>query len=166
MNGEDVPMPSDDELEETFGTLQAVLSSLPEPPRLEDDPAPKAVFDGARLVRDWANMDAELARLTHDSSLDSDLVSVRSGPLPRRIIFEGGSCEVEIEIEPSGRGLSMTGTVSPPTLGTVKAVVGGDSYQSAIDEFGTFVIDNVNPGMVMASLSTEDGTIRLAPFKL
>lgn len=166
MNGDDVPVPSEGELEETFAILRAALSSLPEPASFGGEPAPKAVLDGARSVHEWVNMDAELARLTHDSSLDASLVTVRSGTALRHITFECEDYEIQIEIEPSERGVLMTGTVSPPTLGTVQAVIGGISYQGAIDEFGTFLIDDANHGVVMAYINTEHGTIRLGSFEL
>lgn len=60
----------------------------------------------------------------------------------------------------------MTGTVSPPTSGTVQAVVGGISHQNEIDDLGTFLIDNVNHGVVMAYINTEVGTIRLGSFEV
>ena len=122
--------------------------------------------DGARWVHDWVNMDAELARLTHDSSAEPSLAPVRSGTPLRQITFACERFEIDIEIEPSERGVSMTGTVSPPTVGTIQATIGGVSHQGAIDELGTFLIDDVNHGVVMAFIIAEGVTIRLGSFEV
>ncbi len=157
--------PSDAELEETFKLLQAALATLPSPGE-QPESAPQSVVEGARWVHDWLNLDAELARLTHDSSINDSLASVRSTSALRHITFSGGNFEIEIEIEPVERGVSMTGTVTPSTSGTVQAVVGGISHQGPIDDLGTFLIDNVNHGVVMAFISTDSGTIRLGSFEV
>ncbi len=166
MNGDETPIPAEDELEEAFTLLQAALSSLPDPPALEEEQAPAEVLEGARWVHDWVNMDAELARLTHDSSLDPGLASVRSSTSLRRISFECDDYEIEIEIEPSERGVSMTGTISPPTKGVVRAVIGGISHEGTIDDYGTFLIDDVNHGVVMAYVTAKGQTIRLGSFEV
>lgn len=167
MSGDDTPIPmSGEELEEAFALLQSALSSLPEPPRVGPGEVPAEVLDGARWIHDWVNMDAELAQLTHDSSLDASLASVRSTSPLRHVTFECGNYEIEIEIEPAERGVSMTGSVTPPTVGTVQAVVGGLSHRGTIDDLGTFIIDNVNHGVVMAFIETDAGTIRLGSFEV
>ena len=161
----DAQAPSEEELEQTFEVLQAALGGLPNPAERPTD-APQSVIDGARWVHDWANLDAELARLTHDSSLDRTMASVRSASPLRHITFDAESYEIEIEIEAAERGVSMTGTVSPIAIGTVQAVVGGIAHQGQIDDLGTFTIDNVNRGVVMAYIKTDNETIRLGSFEV
>ena len=161
-----IPMPTDDELEETFTLLQSALSTLPEVAPADAAAPPESVIEGARWVHDWINMDAELAQLTHDSLVDRELVAVRSSTSLRHITFSTDTCEIEIEVEPAEHGVSMTGTVSPPMAGTVQAVIGSVSHQGTIDDLGTFLIDNVNHGVVMAFIATESGTIRLGSFEV
>lgn len=166
MSGHDRSIPADEELEEVFETLRSALSTLPEPSMVSEREVPAAVVDGARWVHDWVNMNAELAQLTHDTSLDGGLATVRSTTPLRHITFECGSHQIQIEIEPAQGGVSMTGTVLPATVGTVQALVGGISHQGSIDDLGTFLIDNVHHGVVMAYITMENGTIRLGSFEV
>lgn len=161
----DPQLPSDEELDQTLELLKAALRTLPTALGVPVD-APKSVLEGARWVHDWVNLDAELARLTHDSSLDRSMASVRATGALRHVTFSAEKYEIEIEIESAERGVSMTGTVSPPASGTVQAVVGGISHRGQIDDLGTFLIDNVNHGVVMAYISTDSGTIRLGSFEV
>lgn len=166
MSDHDLTPLSDEELDDTLAIMKAALSSLPEPRLGAIDSVPASVLDGARWIHDWVNMDAELAQLTHDTMVDGGLAAVRSTSPLRHITFECESFDVQIEVEPAERGVSMTGTVSPAALGTVRAVVGGISHESVIDEMGTFMIDNVNHGVVMAYVTTERTTVRLGSFEV
>lgn len=162
---DDFEPPTNEELDETFELLQAALTTLPDA-ATGGVSAPQSVLDGARWVHDWVNLDAELAQLTHDSSVDPELVAVRSASPLRHVTFSAENYEIEIEIEAAERGVSMTGTVAPPTEGVVEAVVGGVVHNGTIDDLGTFLIDNVNHGVVMAFIKTSRGTIRLGSFEV
>ena len=162
----DLTPPSDDELDDVLDVMKAALSTLPETRLAAIDSVPASVLEGARWIHDWANMDAELAQLTQDSVVDGRLAGVRSASPLRQITFECDSFEVQIEVERAERGALMTGTVSPATTGTVRAVVGGISYEGIIDDLGTFTLDNVNHGVVMAYVTTEHTTVRLGSFEV
>lgn len=165
MSDDDPAVPAGHLTEETFAILQAALAELPVA-LAETDSAPAAVLDGARWVLDWINMDAELAALTGDSSVDEGLASVRSSATLRYLSFECGSHQIEIEVQPVAGGVSMTGTVSPVVSGVVRLVVGGAASDAAIDDLGTFVFDTVNRGVVLAHIETDAGPIRLDSFEI
>lgn len=164
MTGDDPNAPS--ELDDVLDLMRTALSALPDPGLAALDSVPVSVLEGARWVHEWANMDAELARLTHDSVVDDGLATVRSTSPLRHVTFECGSFEIRIEIEPAENGVTMTGTVSPAAVGHVRAVVGGISHLGTIDELGTFMIDHVNHGVVMAYVTTEHHTVRLGSFEV
>ncbi len=166
MSHDDLTTPSDEDLDDVLDVMRAALASLPDPRSGTSDPVPDSVLEGARWVHDWVNMDAELARLTHDSAVDDGLAAVRSASPLRHVRFECGSFEIHIEVEPTETGVSLTGTFSPPTAGIARVVVGGISHEGAIDALGTFLIDDVNHGVVMAYITTEHSTIRLGSFEV
>lgn len=166
MSDDDMTTPSDEDLDDVLDVMRAALASLPDARVGALEPVPASVLEGARWVHDWVNMDAELARLTHDSAVDDGLAAVRSTSPLRHVRFECGSHEIHIEVEPTERGVSMTGTVSPPAIGAARVVVGGISHEGAIDALGTFLIDDVNHGVVMAYITTEHSTIRLGSFEV
>jgi hypothetical protein len=170
VSDDDMTTPSDEELDDVLDdvldAMRAALAVLPDARVGALEPVPASVLEGARWVHDWVNMDAELAELTHDSDVDLGFASVRSTSPLRHVRFECGSYEIHIDVEPTERGISMTGTISPPAVGTARAVVGGVSHEGAIDALGTFLIDNVNHGVVMAYVTTEHSTIRLGSFEV
>jgi hypothetical protein len=152
---------------ETLRILRAALDSLPDPKDPARELAPAAVLEGARWIHDWHTMDSELAELTFDSqSDDRELAAVRSTSALRQLTFISGEIEIEIEIEPGEHGVSLSGTVSPVVGGTVQAVVGGVAERGSIDSLGTFVIDNIDHGTVLAFVETDSGTIRLGSFEV
>lgn len=145
--------------------LREALAALPAHADPTEEP-PSSVYDGATWVHEWINMEAELAELTFDSDERVELAGVRATGLLRELTFVAEQCVVEIEIEPVSRLVTVSGTVDPPTGGRVHLVVGGEVATGDLDSVGSFVIEGVPHGTVLAYVETEAGTVRLGSFEI
>jgi hypothetical protein len=115
----------------------------------------------ARNAFAWHDIDAELARLTYDSSEDRDLeatlrsVSIRSEPASiRALTFTSARLSIELEVTAD----SLIGQIVPPRLGVLEyECTGGEIAIVPIDEIGCFCIQPVPEGSFRLRCRTEDG---------
>lgn len=146
--------------------LRAALDSLPLGSIPADEPPPASVLAGARWVHEFLTMDAELAELTFDSSVDGELAGVRADSALRELTFVAAGRTIEIEIEPSHRGTVISGTIDPPLTGELQIVVGGVLHAAPFDDDGACSLDAVPHGTLLAFVDTPDGKIRLGAFEV
>lgn len=146
--------------------LRAALDSLPLASIPVDEEPPASVLAGARWVHEFLTMDAELAELTFDSSVDGELAGVRADTALRELTFVTGDWTLEIEIEPSRQGVVITGTVAPPLVGDLEVVVGGILHSGSFGDDGTCTIESVPHGTLLAFIDTADGKVRLGAFEV
>lgn len=152
--------------DEILNLLRRSLGGLAVARPYEDDRLPDSVLEGAKWVHEWLNMEAELAELTFDSSDNLELAGARSmGPL-RELTFVSGHLTIELEIEPGGRTVEISGTIDPPVAGKMQVVVGGEVFGAAIGPDGSFAISGVANGTVLAFVDTPTGKIRLGSFEV
>lgn len=157
---------ADDE-QETLHILRAALASLPDPRHPTTEAVPAAVVEGAMWIHDWHNMSAELAQLTYDSAAKPELAGVRSTSALRQLTFVSGEFEIDLEIEPHQDAALLTGNISPIVGGTVEVLVGGVTHRGDINQRnGTFLIDNVDAGTVLAFVEIDAKKIRLGSFEI
>ncbi len=85
------------------------------------DPIPAAVQIAARAAIEWRTIDAELAALVHDSSVDEPEFAVRgAATAPRCLTFEAGELTIEVEAEPGDDdSLRIVGQLVPPQAAQV-----------------------------------------------
>ena len=157
---------TDDATDEVLDVLRRSLSALPEPTLPADAAAPRSVVDGAKWVHDWLNMDAELAEITFDSDENLALAGTRSMGSLRELTFVSGEYTIEIEIEPGRRTASVSGSIHPPVAGSVQLVVGGEVFAGDVDDSGSFAIESVAHGTVLAFVETSNRKIRLGSFEI
>lgn len=112
------------------------------------DPIPGPVRIAARAALDWRTLDAELAALVHDSTVDEQALAVRGSAGPRALTFEARELEIEIEAEPQGDGttLRLAGQLVPPQTAQIAIGTGGGLVLTRADERGRFAADGVAPG--------------------
>jgi hypothetical protein len=86
------------------------------------DPVPAEVIFAARGSLAWRRVDAELAELAFDSSVDRELelAGVRGGDDVRLVSFEGPELTVEVEIASDGDHRRLVGQLVPPQAATVE----------------------------------------------
>jgi len=142
-------------------TDDELLAELAELLRPQLVPPPE-VLEAGRLAFGWRDVDAELARLVHDSLVDSDGAATRAAdPGPRLLAFESGDVLVELQVE----GRRLVGQVDPPAEVELELRAGGDGGPGAVlltgraDALGRFVLA-VPSGSALITLSCTypDGT--------
>ena len=82
----------------------------------------------------WHNIDAELARLTYDSSRDRDAIAVvRSEAASiRALTFTSAQLSIELEVTAG----SLVGQIIPPRAGTLEVHTTAGVASSPVDEIG------------------------------
>ena len=103
----------------------------------------------------WHNIDAELARLTYDSSRDRDAVAVvRSEAASiRALTFTSAQLSVELEVTAG----SLVGQIIPPRAGTLEVHTTAGVASSPVDEIGCFAVTPIPNSPFRLRCRTEDG---------
>jgi hypothetical protein len=113
------------------------------------DPVPHEVVAAARSAILWRTIDAELAELTADSSVDDNrLVGVRGAALPLMLSFEVGGQTLELEVSETGTTRRLLGQLIPGQPGEVIVHHGGGEEVVRADEVGRFDVASVAAGPV------------------
>lgn len=118
---------------------------------------PPWFVETAKSAYAWHNIDAELARLTYDSSRDRDLsASLRSESASiRALTFTSARLSIELEIGDS----ALLGQILPPRPGMIEAQTqAGATTPATVDEIGCFSIEPIPPSPFRLHCRTEDGT--------
>jgi len=104
----------------------------------------------------WHNIDAELARLTYDSSRDRDAVAVvRSEAASiRALTFTSAQVSIELEVTAGSR----VGQIIPPQAGTLEVHTTAGVASSPVDEIGCFAVTPIPNSPFRLRCRTEDGT--------
>jgi hypothetical protein len=112
------------------------------------DPVPSSVVAAAQAAFTWRTIDAELASLVYDSSEDRELAGVRGGAGSRALTFEYADVVVELEVDESTGGRTVTGQVAPsaPDWIELHQADAGEPVRLDADELGRFRIPSVRPG--------------------
>jgi hypothetical protein len=114
------------------------------------DPVPKDARLAARLAIEWRTIDAELAALVHDSTIDEPAVALRGAAAPRALTFEAAQLTIEIETEPqlasAGTDLRLVGQLIPGQAAQI-TIHNGDALRLAhADERGRFDAHGLSHG--------------------
>jgi len=149
MNAESAPQDGDDRL------IEVLRSAL-----AEAEAVPPEVVDAARAAWTWRTIDAELAALVHDSTLDGhELVGVRGAATVRALSFTIGEQFLELEVAEDGDRRSIVGQVMPAREAglVLEGADGRPPAALAVDALGRFSATRVEPGLVR--LRTADGSL-------
>ena len=122
---------------------------------IEDDPVPLEALAAARSAIAWRTMDAELAELTADTSVEPQLAGVRSADAPTLLSFDGPTITVEVEIIQGAGSRRILGQLVPAAPATVEIRHRGGRSEATADEIGRFSASGIAPGPV--SLRCEVG---------
>jgi hypothetical protein len=114
------------------------------------DPVPPGMVAAARAGFGWRTIDAELARLTHDSVVDTDRMAlVRGVGAPELLTFEGPGLTVEVEtLATAAGGLRLLGQLVPAQAGQVEIRHAGGTTTVDADAMGRFAAEGVRTGPV------------------
>jgi hypothetical protein len=133
-----------------------LLAALKEALQAQGDVPPEFVETGKSAYM-WHNIDAELARLTYDSTRDPERVpSLRSETASiRALTFTSAHLISELEVS----GESLLGQVIPAHEGTVEIQAGdGVVATAAVDKLGWFPIHPIPASPFRLRYRTTDGT--------
>ena len=135
-------LPDDDALENDalLAELRALAVSL--------DPVPPEVVAAARSAIAWRSMDAELAELTADTSVEPQMAGVRSVGAPAMLTFEAPELTVEIEVIEVGERRRLLGQLVPPGPGEVEIRHRSGRLAVTADEMGRFSASDLAAGPV------------------
>lgn len=111
------------------------------------DPVPAAAVAAARSAIAWRTMDAELAELTADTSVEQ-LAGVRGVASPAMLTFEAPGVTIEVEVTEEGRSLRLLGQLVPPGAGEVEIRHGGGRMSVTADDVGRFAASGIAGGPV------------------
>ena len=124
----------------------------------EAEPMPPEVVEAAKAAWTWRTIDAELAQLMHDSTVDDlALAGVRGAATVRTLGFSAGSWFVELEVAEDGERRTILGQITPAG-GAALLLEGADGrppMSTPVDELGRFTMAHASPGLVR--LRTPDG---------
>jgi hypothetical protein len=113
------------------------------------DPVPAEVILAARGSLAWRRVDAELAPLSFDSSVDRE--PKPAGDAVRLVSFDGPDVTVEVEIAAVGDRHRLAGRLVPPQVATIElrspaAPAGRHGSATEADGLGRFVLDRFPGG--------------------
>ena len=105
----------------------------------------------------WHDIDAELARLTYDSSVDADrslVAAVRSESASiRALTFTSARLSIELEVASD----SLLGQIVPPRPGTLEVHTTAGVTSSPVDEIGCFAVAPIPSSPFRLRCRSEDG---------
>lgn len=139
---------SDDEL---LAELTRVLDMV-------DTARPSGIEEAKAALALSGDLDAELARLTFDSSIDqpgSALVLRSDDASTRQLTFTADELTIDIEIGPRG----VMGQIIPPQPASIELVsTNGSRRTLEADKFGVFSTPDIEPGPITLVARAPDGS--------
>ena len=118
------------------------------------DPVPSLVTQAARAALGWRRLDAELAELLSDSTLETEsLAAVRgAGAAVRSVSFGAGEQTIDLEIHVDGPQVTLLGLLAPPASLRIEVQTADGATAASTESDGA--------GRFRAQLPSA-GTIRL-----
>ena len=150
MNDRDHGPPHDpDEL--LLGELRRVAALL--------DPVPERLLEVGRASLTWRSVDAELAALLSDTSVEDErLALVRSAAGVRSVAFEAGGLTIELDVVGEGRQRTLVGQLVPPRAATIEVQTTERRTTVEADEHGRFRAEGVPAGRMRLRVTGREPT--------
>ncbi|MGO9957376.1 MAG: hypothetical protein ACLP50_15645 [Solirubrobacteraceae bacterium] len=124
----------DDQFQPLVSDLRALIG--------DTDPVPPLVTEAAKAAFGWRRLDADLAELLADSSLETEsLARTRGAGAPvRSVTFSAGGLTIDIEIHSDGAQRTLLGQLSPRQSVTIEIQTLDDNQAAtaATDSLGRF----------------------------
>ncbi|MGA2014200.1 MAG: hypothetical protein ABSH51_27210 [Solirubrobacteraceae bacterium] len=122
-------MDDDQDIHEPLVTeLRALFASA--------DPVPLVVTQAAKAALGWRRLDADLAELLSDSTLQDDALALArgAGAPVRSVSFSAGVLTIEIEIHADGDRRLLLGQLMPPAAARIEVQHAGAAGGAADDD--------------------------------
>jgi hypothetical protein len=108
----------------------------------EADPVPAVVSAAAKAALGWRRLDADLAELLSDSTLDAEQLALTrgAGAPVRSVSFSSGQLMIDIEVHVDGERRTLLGQLSPPSVATIEVQRADEdtTTTAASDSLGRF----------------------------
>jgi hypothetical protein len=108
----------------------------------QDDPIPPVVTQTARAALGWRRLDADLAELLSDSSLDTEALALArgAGTALRSVSFSAGPLTIDVEIHGEGADRTVLGQLSLPVQARIELHTTDEAATTATesDKLGRF----------------------------
>ena len=124
------------------------------------DPPPLPVLEAARASLSWRTIDAELAALTFDSSIDQPATELRGGEGPRLMTFAAPGLDIEVEVSRVGPRRQLVGQVVPIRTAHIEVHHGGGVETVQADQLGRFSVEAISAGPVRLRCRLDTPTAR------
>jgi hypothetical protein len=113
----------------------------------EADPVPALVSEAAKAALGWRRLDADLAELLSDSTLDAEQLALTRGPgAPvRSVSFSSGQLMIDLDVHVDGQRRTLLGQLSPPSAATIEVQRADDETTTTAesDSLGRFRVEVV-----------------------
>ncbi len=150
-NATGAPLDDDPENDALLAELRALAVVV--------DPVPPEAVAAARSAIAWRTMDAELAELTADTSVEPQLAGVRGVATPAMLTFEAPELTVEIEVIQEGEGRQLLGQLVPPGPGEIEIRHKAGRFAVTADEMGRFSASDLVAGPVSLLCRRAGGVV-------
>ena len=86
------------------------------------DPVPPVISAAAKAALGWRRLDADLAELLSDSTLDTDALALARGTAApvRSVSFSSDRLTIDVDVHVDGERRTLLGQLSPPSPATVE----------------------------------------------
>jgi hypothetical protein len=102
------------------------------------DRLPPTVTEAAKAALTWRRVDAELAELLSDSTVDAEpLALARGSGIPvRSVCFSAGEVTIDIEIHAAAPRRVLLGQLSPPAVARIEIQIAAGDPAIAVESDG------------------------------
>jgi hypothetical protein len=142
---------ADENHEQLLGQLRLLVSEL--------DPVPAEVASFVNAALGWRRIDAELAELLADSSLEREsLALTRSGVArARSVTFRANDLEIDVEIHDADAGVEVLGQLAPPVRAQIEVQRDDSTVASTTeaDDLGRFRFELAERGRIRLRVLRE-----------
>jgi hypothetical protein len=134
---------------------EQLLAALRESLRASEE-VPPELIEAAKRAYAWHNIDAELARLTYDSTRDENQLSLRAETASiRALTFTSAHLTIELEVTED----SLLGQVISPRGGAIEVqTLSGAPISRQVDGIGRFAIKPVPASQFRLQFRDREGT--------
>jgi len=142
--------PDGNQDDQLLGQLRRIATGL--------DAVPEDVSGFAKAALGWRRIDAELAELLADSTLDRVSLTRLGDARQRLVTFGASSLEIDLEIQEAGPAVLLLGQLKPPIAAAVEVQRDDGSLAATADadELGRFRIELPPPGRIRLRIRQSD----------
>jgi hypothetical protein len=125
------------------------------------DPVPDRLLEFGRASLAWRTVDAELAALLSDSTVDDErLALVRSATGVRAVTFEAGGLTIEVDVLDEGRRRTIVGQLVPPAAAAIEVQTAEQRTTVEADEQGLFRAEGIPAGQMRLQVTGHPAAAR------